>query len=259
FAAARGGGQRRNLLFGGGGFPAMAGDMDASGDFYSVLGLKKECSEAELRNAYKKLALVRAESRIPTLLESSGIDANCFVSTENPRLFPTVRDQKWHPDKCSASGNEVRMKEAKQQFQEIQKAYSGTVLSDSNKRFLYDVGAYGKDDDKEEEGSGQASFEQLQQVFVEMFHDDLDAGFCGYSWATSGTASCGNKRDNSVMDSGKRKPDELDPAAVGFCLGTNGAGQSSKGRGSNSKRRNGRKQKASSKHDNSSHNAKVSA
>jgi len=28
-------------------------------DFYAVLGLKKECTEAELRNAYKKLALVR--------------------------------------------------------------------------------------------------------------------------------------------------------------------------------------------------------
>ncbi|URE37059.1 DnaJ domain [Musa troglodytarum] len=97
----------------------MAADMDASGDFYSVLGLKKECSEAELRNAYKKLALVCAESR------------------------------KWHPDKCSASGNEVRTKEAKQQFQEIQKAYA--VLSDSNKRFLYDVGAYDKDDNKDEE------------------------------------------------------------------------------------------------------------
>ncbi|CAL9133641.1 unnamed protein product [Musa textilis] len=109
-------------------------------------------------------------------------------------------------------------------------------------------------------GSGQESFEQLQQMFVEMFHDDLDAGFCGYSSATSGAASSGNKRDNSATDSGKRKPDELGPAAVGFCVGTNDAGQSSKGRrGSNSKRRNGRKQKASSKHDNSSHNAKVSA
>lgn len=28
------------------------------GDLYAVLGLKKECSEAELKNAYKKLALV---------------------------------------------------------------------------------------------------------------------------------------------------------------------------------------------------------
>lgn len=129
--------------------------------------------------------------------------------------FPYCSRQKWHPDKCSASGNEIRMKEAKQQFQEIQKAYSGsfpvfssplhppfpwslqtmssnddkdtklevsapwfskivvclfhthkkeaflwvpvllscwgTVLSDSNKRFLYDVGAYDKADDKDEE------------------------------------------------------------------------------------------------------------
>lgn len=28
-------------------------------DFYGVMGLKKECTPAELRNAYKKLAMVR--------------------------------------------------------------------------------------------------------------------------------------------------------------------------------------------------------
>lgn len=37
----------------------MAGEEDKSSDFYAVLGLKKECTETELRNAYKKLAMVR--------------------------------------------------------------------------------------------------------------------------------------------------------------------------------------------------------
>jgi DnaJ-class molecular chaperone len=30
-----------------------------SNDFYQVLGLDKDCTATELRNAYKKLALVR--------------------------------------------------------------------------------------------------------------------------------------------------------------------------------------------------------
>jgi curved DNA-binding protein CbpA len=38
------------------------------------------------------------------------------------------------------------VEEAKQKFQAIQQAYS--VLSDSNKRFLYDVGVYDSDDDE---------------------------------------------------------------------------------------------------------------
>lgn len=36
----------------------MAGEKEKNGDLYAVLGLKKECSEADLKNAYKKLALV---------------------------------------------------------------------------------------------------------------------------------------------------------------------------------------------------------
>jgi preprotein translocase subunit Sec63 len=38
---------------------ARGGDATAGAvDLYAVLGLNKECSEAELKNAYKKLALV---------------------------------------------------------------------------------------------------------------------------------------------------------------------------------------------------------
>lgn len=36
----------------------MGGNGVKSIDFYQVLGLEKGCSETELKNAYKKLALV---------------------------------------------------------------------------------------------------------------------------------------------------------------------------------------------------------
>ncbi|TVU12218.1 hypothetical protein EJB05_45851 [Eragrostis curvula] len=154
---------------------------DATGaDLYAVLGLKKECTDAELRVAYRKLAMI------------------------------------WHPDRCSASGSSVRVEEAKERFQEIQGAYSDThflcaarawslalpravanviaVLSDSNKRFLYDVGVYDTEDDEDDlSGMGDflgemadmmsqatptESFEELQQLFVDMFQDDIMAGIC---------------------------------------------------------------------------------
>lgn len=40
----------------------MAGEEDKSCDYYAVLELKKECTSAELRHAYKKLALVRIQN-----------------------------------------------------------------------------------------------------------------------------------------------------------------------------------------------------
>ncbi|XP_009385646.2 uncharacterized protein LOC103972950 isoform X2 [Musa acuminata AAA Group] len=184
----------------------MEGDEEKSGDFYAVLGLKKEGSMAELKNAYKKLAM------------------------------------KWHPDKCPASGNKIRMDKAKEKFQEIQKAYS--VLSDSNKRFLYDVGVYDKDDEEDEEGmgdfigeiaqmmsqskpsgSGHESLEELHRQVVEMFLDELDAGD-RFSSANQGASSCdgrddggGNKRGNWAVDWGKEKLNELGPGTGGFCFG----------------------------------------
>ncbi|KAL6861181.1 hypothetical protein ACP4OV_016881 [Aristida adscensionis] len=128
------------------------------GDLYAVLGLRKECTDAELRVAYRRLAM------------------------------------RWHPDRCSASGSATRVEEAKERFQAIQGAYS--VLSDSNKRFLYDVGVYDGEDDDHDDLSGMGdflgemadmmnqatpteSFQELQQLFVDMFQADLDAGLCG--------------------------------------------------------------------------------
>ncbi|CAL5044060.1 unnamed protein product [Urochloa decumbens] len=124
-------------------------------DLYAVLGLNRECTDAELRGAYRRLAMI------------------------------------WHPDRCSASGSSARVEEAKERFQEIQGAYS--VLSDSNKRLLYDVGVYDSEDDEADlSGMGDflgemadmmsqatptETFEELQQLFVDMFQDDLDPGF----------------------------------------------------------------------------------
>ncbi|GJN00671.1 hypothetical protein PR202_ga17867 [Eleusine coracana subsp. coracana] len=176
----------------------------ATGTSCAVLGLNKECTDAELRVAYRRLAMLRALS--------------------------ISREQTWHPDRCSASGSSVRVEEAKERFQEIQGAYS--VLSDSNKRFLYDVGVYDTEDDDDDDvrklnplhwfgllsGMGdflgemvdmmthatptlrvqrhnldraliewllvclaylQETFEELQQLFVDMFQDDIMAGICG--------------------------------------------------------------------------------
>ncbi|EAZ36131.1 hypothetical protein OsJ_20440 [Oryza sativa Japonica Group] len=140
------------------------GGGGADADLYAVLGLSRECTDADLRLAYRKLAMI------------------------------------WHPDRCSVAGGSASaagVDEAKERFQEIQGAYS--VLSDSNKRFLYDVGVYdgndGDDDDDEADLSGMGdflgemaqmmsqatpaeSFEELQQLFVDMFQDDIDAGLC---------------------------------------------------------------------------------
>ncbi|XP_030466371.1 uncharacterized protein LOC115685430 [Syzygium oleosum] len=88
----------------------MANGNEKNEDSYAVLGLKDECTAPEVGNAYKKLAL------------------------------------RWHPDRCSASGTSEFAEEAKAKFQEIQQAYS--VLSDVNKRFLYDIGAYDIEDDE---------------------------------------------------------------------------------------------------------------
>ncbi|KAF0899758.1 hypothetical protein E2562_024081 [Oryza meyeriana var. granulata] len=131
----------------------MAGKNGAGGgSLYAVLGVASDCSDAELRTAYRKLAM------------------------------------KWHPDKCGAAGSSVggSAEAAKVRFQKIQGAYA--VLSDPNKRILYDVGAY--DSDGDDDGAGEIlgdileamnhtgpttengkkeSFEDLQRQFEELF------------------------------------------------------------------------------------------
>lgn len=223
-------------------FVAMAAEEEKGSDFYAVLGLKKECTATELRNAYKKLAL------------------------------------RWHPDRCSAFGNSKFVEEAKKKFQAIQEAYS--VLSDANKRFLYDVGVYDSDDD--ENGMGdflnemaammnqtkasenvEESFEELQELFEEMFQRDIEAfdsttqTFVSTSCSSSSSfMSCGensnssNKRNSSEMDSGKTKVEgssSFDARFQTFSIGVEHQGDSKREKGARG-RKNGRKQKVSSAH-----------
>ncbi|CAO2840319.1 unnamed protein product [Amaranthus hypochondriacus] len=170
---------------------ANGGERKNDDYYYKVLGLEKECSPIELKNAYRKLA------------------------------------KQWHPDRYSASGNLKFVEEAKIKFQAIQEAYS--VLSDETKRFLYDVGVYDKDDDENNHGmgeflnemvsmmsetkpseNGEESFEQLQELFEEMFQRDNHDHFtstsqgmnpCSSSYGSPLDGPCStHKRNSSQMN-----------------------------------------------------------
>lgn len=232
-----------------------ANDGDKSNDdLYAVLGLKKECTTTELRSAYKKLAL------------------------------------RWHPDRCSSSGNSEFVEEAKKKFQAIQQAYS--VLSDSNKRFLYDVGAYDSDDDQNGMGdflsemaammsqskpseNAEESFEQLQELFHEMFNTDVGAFGASCQSSASRTTSTFNAscsfgfdlkdQQSSETSSGKMSMDDpfgFEAHAHNFSLGVEhqqdfkkGKAGKGGGRGGGGGRRNRRNHKVSqSGHDTSSSN-----
>ncbi|KAB5564032.1 hypothetical protein DKX38_004086 [Salix brachista] len=228
-------------------------------DFYQVLGLNKECSATELRSAYKKLAL------------------------------------RWHPDRCSASGNSKFVEEAQQKFQAIQQAYS--VLSDTNKRFLYDVGVYDSDDD--ENGMGdflnemavmmsqtkptenmEESFEELRELFDEMFQEDLNsfgidsqaAPSCSPSHVSSnGSSNSNNERVSVDMNLGKTKVDDsssFNSHFEKFCLGVEQRQPFKKVKeavrggiqgGAGGRRRQDKNQKVSSGYNVSSHDYGISA
>ncbi|XP_020891740.1 uncharacterized protein LOC9323498 isoform X3 [Arabidopsis lyrata subsp. lyrata] len=92
---------------------------------------------------------------------------------------------KWHPDRFL---EDIEKDEAKMKFQSIQRAYS--VLSDSNKRLLYDVGAYDSDDDETgmadfinemvtlmaqtQSTQGDESLEEFEELFEELLKDDVN-------------------------------------------------------------------------------------
>ncbi|CAO2840316.1 unnamed protein product [Amaranthus hypochondriacus] len=257
---------------------ANGGERKNDDYYYKVLGLEKECSPIELKNAYRKLA------------------------------------KQWHPDRYSASGNLKFVEEAKIKFQAIQEAYS--VLSDETKRFLYDVGVYDKDDDENNHGmgeflnemvsmmsetkpseNGEESFEQLQELFEEMFQRDNHDHFtstsqgmnpCSSSYGSPLDGPCStHKRNSSQMNKFEGSSsfntnyqnfslgDGLDESWIfisSFCqmecrggwtntkelVGTmprNGGSfttTSGNNGGNNSRRRHGRKQKIASEHDVSS-------
>ncbi|XP_056849810.1 uncharacterized protein LOC108824318 isoform X2 [Raphanus sativus] len=91
---------------------------------------------------------------------------------------------KWHPDRFS---EEIEKDEANTKFQSIQRAYS--VLSDSNKRMLYDIGAYDSDDDEtgmadfidemvtlmaQTTSTGDETLEEFEKLFQELLMDDVN-------------------------------------------------------------------------------------
>ncbi|KAH9306446.1 hypothetical protein KI387_010850, partial [Taxus chinensis] len=123
--------------------------MEFGGSFYEILGVNKDCSESQIRSAYRKLA------------------------------------RKWHPDKWSK--DPASAEEAKARFQQIQEAYS--VLSDDTKRAMYDAGVYETGDDVDgfsdfldematmmadvrTQSNKEDSFEDLQEMFTKMVNED---------------------------------------------------------------------------------------
>ncbi|KAK1416937.1 hypothetical protein QVD17_26056 [Tagetes erecta] len=182
-----------------------------SNDFYGILGLKKECSEAEIKCAYRKLAM------------------------------------RWHPDRCLASGDSKNVEEANKKFQALQEAYS--VLSDANKRLLYDVGMH--DDDDDENGMAdflsematmmrqtkpneniETSFEELKDLFEEMFENDIKSfdsssetksfTTCPTFFSSYGENMSTNKRGSSAMSTTTVEDHSTFTFSVqGFCVGTN--------------------------------------
>eukprot|EP00258_Populus_trichocarpa_P037710 XP_024453729.1 chaperone protein dnaJ 6 isoform X5 [Populus trichocarpa] len=215
-------------------------DKWKSNDLYQVLGLNKECTDTELRSAYKKLAL------------------------------------RWHPDRCSASGNSKFVEEAKKKFQAIQQAYS--VLSDTNKRFLYDVGVDDSDDDENE--NMEESLEELQELFDEMFQEDLHsfgidsqaAPSCPPSYVSySESSNSNNKRVSADMNLGKTKVDDsssFNSHFEKFCLGVEQQQPFKKVKvgvrggiqgGASGRRRQDKKQRVSSGYNVSSHDYGISA
>ncbi|GLU07331.1 hypothetical protein SLE2022_242930 [Rubroshorea leprosula] len=132
--------------------------------YYSVLGIDKQASASEIRDAYRKQAL------------------------------------KWHPDRWMK--NPKVTGEAKRRFQQVQEAYS--VLSDKGKRTIYDAGLLDlvaeEDDqrfldfmqemalmmgnDRPKEGN---RLEDLQGLLMEMMEEDERVKL-GFEWGASQSA-----------------------------------------------------------------------
>ncbi|KAK1279326.1 Chaperone protein dnaJ 49 [Acorus gramineus] len=201
-------------------------ELEIKNDFYAVLGLQKECSASDLRVAYKKLALM------------------------------------WHPDRISATRSAKYVEEAKKKFQDIQEAYS--VLSDTGKRLLYDVGVYDSDDDDDSENR-QESFADLQDLFEEMFHDDMMNGFGSSSGLDGHDSSSSNGHYDSSSSSGggchvincnNKRESSSESESVKSHPSRAAEEEEEIGGG---RRRSGRKQKVSSLHDVSSRGSEISA
>ncbi|KAJ0241038.1 J domain-containing protein [Hirschfeldia incana] len=112
------------------------------------------------------------------------MDLNNECSQGDLRLSYKNLALKWHPDRFSGENEKDK---ANTKFQSIQKAYS--VLSDSNKRMLYDIGAYDSDDDEtgmadfinemvtlmaQTQSTGDETLEEFEKLFEELLMDDVN-------------------------------------------------------------------------------------
>ncbi|CAM0953809.1 unnamed protein product [Alopecurus aequalis] len=157
---------------------AGCGGRKGAGSLYAVLGVASDCTDAELRSAYRMLAM------------------------------------KWHPDKCAAAGG---VEAAKARFQKIQGAYAvlsdpnNRILYDVG---AYD--SDGDDDDgageilgdileamnttvaPHENGEGE-SLEDLQMQFEELFLQRPDA----YSRSSKPSSSSSSSGQDDAGKSSK--------------------------------------------------------
>ncbi|TDT70507.1 molecular chaperone DnaJ [Hypnocyclicus thermotrophus] len=115
----------------------------AKKDYYEVLGVSKTASDAEIKKAYRKLAM------------------------------------KYHPDKFT-NANEKEKKEAEKNFKEINDAYQ--ILSDKEKRAKYDQFGHAAFDGMGGAGSGFGGFsdfggfEDLGDIFSSFFGGGFGGG-----------------------------------------------------------------------------------
>ena len=130
---------------------------DSKRDYYEVLGIQKNASEDEIKQAYRKAAL------------------------------------KWHPDRW-VNGTDAEKKTAEEKFKEASEAYS--VLSDSQKRAKYDqFGFAGVDQGAAPDWS--QGFGNLQDILNNLFGGAFnfggDGGF-GFDFGGFGGGSSGRQQ-----------------------------------------------------------------
>ncbi|GKY94090.1 hypothetical protein MPSEU_000375400 [Mayamaea pseudoterrestris] len=119
-----------------------------SSNYYEVLGVPKSANDAELKKAYRKLAVKVSAKDERTLLTHQG--AAMLLPPPLRELFPT--SIMWHPDKNPDNA------EATENFQKVSEAYA--ILSDPKKRQLFDQ--YGEDGVKAADQMGE---DQAHQHF----------------------------------------------------------------------------------------------
>ncbi|MBP7780707.1 MAG: molecular chaperone DnaJ [Paludibacteraceae bacterium] len=119
--------------------------MASNNDYYDILGVSKTATDAEIKSAYRKLAV------------------------------------KYHPDR-QVGKSDAEKKEAEEKFKEVAEAYS--VLSDAQKRQRYDqFGKAGVDGSAGGFGgfSGASAEDIFSQVFGDFFGGGSGGGFGGFS------------------------------------------------------------------------------